>query len=130
MSKTTTIDGTTNLFKGSEYMTFYILVYFSSVCFLLYFHFHFSIFDNRISLPLERRHQSTSCFPLPTVNAEGLTLETLDDFAFCDRQYGNLFIFRCVSEHCLRSTLCLFQSHSMRSNRIRTNIGIKRKTTR
>ena len=61
MSKTTTIDGTTHLFTGSEYLTFYILVYFSSICFLFSFILFFR-FDNRISLEL--RHQSISCFPL------------------------------------------------------------------
>ena len=47
VSKTTTKDGTTNLFTGSDYLTFYILVYFISVCYLLYCRFFFFLFHNR-----------------------------------------------------------------------------------
>ena len=72
-------------------------LYFSSVSFLLYFHFFFSISQSHIIGAAASKH-----FMFPS--DEELTLETLD-FAFCDRQYANLFIFRCVSEHCLRRTL-------------------------
>ena len=40
---------------------------------------------------------------------EGPSLKTLDLNFYIYRQYTNLFIFRFVSQHCLRSTLYLFE---------------------